>query len=104
MGFFIGIAYSGSRWNTVSWSTWLAMVWMTWMPVAAVPMTPTRLPVQSTSLGQRAVWKIRPLNSSCPANCTISGADSIPAQLMKYCAWKVSSLSVMSDQRLLASS
>ena len=35
------------------------------MPVAAVPITPTCLSVKSMgSLGQRAVWKIRPLNSS----------------------------------------
>ena len=101
----MGIAYCGVRWKTVRWPTWLAIVWITWMPVAAVPMTPTRLPVKSMgSLGQRAVWKIWPVNSSCPSKSEASGAESIPAQLMRNCAWKVSPLSVVIVQRLAASS
>ena len=74
------------------------------MPVAPIPITPTRLPVKSIgSLGQRAVWKMRPLNVSCPGNIDESGAESMPVQPIRNCVSIVSPVSVFTVQRPVVS-
>ena len=51
-----GIEKLGVRWNTVTDFACFAISGIAWMPEEPVPITPTRLPVKSTSRwGQRPV-------------------------------------------------
>ena len=57
------------------------MAGTSWPLVDPVPTTATRLPVRSTSLGQRAEWNLTPSNLSRPGQSGNLGWLSIPTAL-----------------------
>ena len=63
----LGSTQLGERWNTVSCPAILAISGMDCTALAALPMTPTRLPVRSSDSSHAPVCMATPANESRPS-------------------------------------
>ena len=81
----------GVRWYTCSSATSSAIAGISWMPLAAVPITATRLPLRSTFASHCAEWNDAPANESRPSMSGSFGRLSWPTALMSTLAVSVSS-------------
>ena len=79
------------RWKISRCSTCSATIGANWAALQPVPMTPTRLPVRSTSWSQRAEWNAGPANDSRPSIFGSWGRFSWPTALMTALARSVPS-------------
>ena len=80
------------RWKISRCSTCSATIGPNWAALQPVPMTPTRLPVRSTSWSQRAEWNAGPANDSRPSIFGSCGRFSWPTALITALAWMFASL------------
>ena len=79
------------RWKISRWATCSATIGPNWAALQPVPITPTRLPVRSTSCSQRAEWNAGPAKDSRPSILGSCGRFSWPTAEMTAFAWIVPS-------------